>query len=240
MTNTSSNQSPDQRPEQGREKGPESPRGVYNPITIGGDQKQERNWPGEFESPVVRLFVALLFTVIFAIAWNRPEFGSLTVIVLAGCLLQRLESWQRRIAAAPLILAAIRLCLLLPAYAADWTPRLNPFNGTPNHTPGGDFGMPWLPAFLSVCLFYLPRKDSVTLKIVVVEALAVILSSLLPGEGFISILAIFHYTLFFAVTIGLILDLKPSLRALFSNPVYDGAPVAVRIHSTPPPRRPGV
>jgi hypothetical protein len=142
--------------------------------------------------------------------------------------------------AAPLILAAIRLCLLLPAYVADWSPRINPFNGTPSHASGGDFGMPWLPAFLSVCLFYLPKKDSITLKVVVVEAMAVILSSLLPGEGFISILAIFHYTLFFAITVGLILDLKPGVRSLFASAGgFD--PASVRVYpATPPPPRPAV
>jgi hypothetical protein len=195
--------------------------GVYNPITLGpsapGDGNGENDWSGNFESPLVRLFVALLFTAIFTVAWKRPEFGPVTILVLAGCLLHRLERWQRKLAAAPLILAAIRLCLLLPAYVADWSGGVNIFNTTPSRMPGGDSGIPWLPAFLSVCLFYLPKKDSITLKIVAVEAMAVILSSLLPGEGFLSVLAIFHYTLFFAISVGLVLDLKPGARALFAT-----------------------
>jgi hypothetical protein len=217
--------------------------GVYNPITLGpsapGDGNDENDWSGSFESPLVRLFVALLFTTIFTVAWKRPEFGPVTILVLAGCLLHRLEPWQRKLAAAPLILAAIRLCLLLPAYVADWSGGINIFNGLPSRVPGGDSGIPWLPAFLSVCLFYLPKKDSITLKIVAVEAMAVILSSLLPGEGFLSVLAIFHYTLFFAISVGLVLDLKPGVRALFASAGgFD--PASVRVYATPPPPRPVV
>jgi hypothetical protein len=213
-----------------------SARGVYNPITLE-EGREEGTFLGELESPVVRLFVALLFAVIFGIAWTRPEFGPLTILVLAGCLLYRLESWQRKLAAAPLILAAIRLCLLLPAYVADWTSGIDPFAGTVSHTPGGDSGIPWIPAFLSVCLFFLPRTDSITLKIVVVEALAVILSSLLPGNGFVTIVAMLHYTLFFAVVVGLMLDLKPNLRTMFASArAFDPASVRVGASVAPPPR----
>jgi hypothetical protein len=213
--------------------------GVYNPIRIG-DGNGENNSADHFESPLVRVFAALLFTAIFTVVWERPEFGPVTMLVLAGCLLHRLEQWQRKVAAAPLILAAIRLCLLLPAYVADWTGGINIFGTTPSRVPGGDSGIPWLPAFLSVCLFYLPKRDSITLKIVAVEAMAVILSSLLPGEGFLSVLGIFHYTLFFAISIGLILDLKPGVRSLFASG-FDPASVRVyRPSATPPPPRPAV
>src|SRR5229473_518890 len=144
--------------------------GVYNPVTFSpgtpGDGNGENDWSGNFESPLVRLFVALLFTTIFTVAWERPEFGPVTLVVLAACLLHRLEPWQRKLAAAPLILATIRLSLLVPAYVADWSGGINIFNGLPSRVPGGDSGIPWLPAFLSVCLFYLPKKDSITLKIV--------------------------------------------------------------------------
>lgn len=186
-------------------------RGVYNPITIddAGNQR-EPSWLDDLESPLARMFVAVLFTVIFGIAWRQPDFSPLTIIVVVGCLLYRLESWQRKIATAPLLLAAIHFYLVLPGYAAQW-------NGKPSYVPGGDFGFSWIPAFLSVCLFFLPRKDSVTLKIVVAESFAVVLSSLLPGEGFLAILATIHYMLFFVVTVGLFLDLKPDLRSHLSN-----------------------
>lgn len=68
--------------------------------------------------------------------------------------------------------------------------------------------MPWILAFLSACLFFMPRTESATVKIVVLESFLVVLSSLLPGEGFLMIFAIFNYTLFFAMAVGLFADLK--------------------------------
>ena len=217
----------------------QTPRGVYNPITFGGNGDHEQpSWIGELESPLARMLVAVLFAVIFVIAWRRPEFSPLTILVVVGCLLYRFEPWQRKLATAPLLLAAIRFYLLLPAYSVEVNPLFNQFTGKPNYTPGGQYGMPWIPAFLSVCLFFLPRKHSVTLKIVVVESLAVVLSSLLPGEGFLAILAVFNYTLFFAVTIGLLIDLKPSLQNLFGDEAALNARVAARIQASAPPARP--
>jgi hypothetical protein len=234
------NKNPNNTPHSERST-PQTPRGVYNPLTLGDSENQrDPSWLDNLESPVVRLFVALLFATIFGIALYRPDLGPVTIIVVVGCLLFRLEPWQRKFAAAPLLLAAIRLCLLLPAYVADWTANFVPFHGGLSGTPGGDFGIPWIPAFLSVCLFYLPRQDSVTLKIVVAESLGLILSSLLPGAGFLSILAIFHFTLFFAISVGLLLDLKPNLRSRFSSSMPNAAPISVRIHPTPPPPRPAL
>ena len=232
MTNNLSGQNPEKRTEQSS-----SPRGVYNPITLD-EGREEGTFLGEIESPIVRACVALLFATIFGIAWTRPEFGPLTMLVLAGCLLYRLESWQRKLAAAPLILAAIRMCLLMPAYVTHWTSGANPLLGALSQKPGGDSGIPWIPAFLSVCLFYLPRTGSITLKIVVVEAMVAILSSLLPADGFVTILATLNYTLFFVVVVGLLLDLKPRLQTMFAS-AGEFDPASVRVYpATPPPPRP--
>jgi hypothetical protein len=232
MTKNLSGQNPEKRTGQSA-----SPRGVYNPITLD-DEREEGEFLGQLDSPLVRPVVALLFATIFGIAWTRPEFGPLTILVLAGCLLYRLESWQRKPAAAPLILAAIRLCLLMPAYVTHWTSPSNPLLGALSQKPGGDSGIPWIPAFLSVCLFYLPRSGSVTLKIVVVEAMVAILSSLLPADGFVAILAMLNYTLFFVVVVGLLLDLKPGLQTMFESArAFD--PASARVYpATPPPPRP--
>src|SRR5215469_15253653 len=191
-----------------------TPRGVYNPVTL---PEQDEEF-GPLDSRMMRLLAALLFTIIFVVTWKRPEFSPLTILVLAGCLLHRFDERQRRLATAPLVLAAIRLCLMLSAQLTG-PGSSHPFAGMPIALPvvrtTADWGITWIPAFLSVCLFYLPRKDSITLKIVGLEAIAVILSSLLPGDGFASVLAVFNATLFFAVTVGLLFDLKPGLRDLF-------------------------
>lgn len=187
-------------------------RGVYNPIRIeNAESDQQPAWFENLEAPYVRMMVALLFAVIFGITWRRPEFSPLTIIVVVGCLLYRLEVWQRKLATVPLLLATVRFYLLLPAYSAEVS-GLNRLLGGPNYTPGGEFGIPWILAFLSVCLFFMPRRESATVKIVVIESLVVILSSLLPGGGFLAILAILNYTLFFSVTVGLFIDLKGLMR----------------------------
>jgi hypothetical protein len=199
-------------------------RGVYNPITIEDmENHQQPAWFENLETPQVRLLIALLFTIIFSIAWYRPEFSTLAIIVVVACLLYRLEPWQRKLAATPLFLAAIRFYLFLPAYSADLAAHIDPFTRRQDYTPGGQFGVSWILAFLSVCLFFMPRKESVTLKIVVVESLAVVLSGLLPAASFLSIFAMFNYTLFFAVAFGLFFDLKPNARALFSSTMVNAS-----------------
>jgi hypothetical protein len=204
MTNKAPGQPTD--PRDGASPQPTS-RGVYNPIRIGNPgNNQQPDWFENLETPQAQMLVALLFALIFGIAWHRPEFGPLTIIVVVGCLLYRFEPWQRKLASVPVLLAAIRF-YLLPVYSAEviW---LNQFHGKPTYMPGNESGIPWIPAFLSVCLFFMPRTESATLKIIVVESITVVLSSLLPGEGFLTILAVFNYTLFFAVTVGLFIDLK--------------------------------
>ncbi len=228
MTNNFSKQPPKPR---------NTTRGVYNPITL--DDLEEEQLPR-----LTKLLAALLFTIIFTVTWKRPEFSPLTILVLAGCLLYRLDERQKRLASAPLILAAIRLCLMLSAQIAGpgsfslfkGTPLLSEPMAVPVTGSLADWGITWIPAFLSVCLFYLPRKDSITLKIAAFEAIAVILSSLLPGDGYRAVLQVFNATLFFAVTIGLLLDLKPGIRDLFRAPQYQQAPIRVHIPTPPPPR----
>lgn len=203
MTNNASGQPTDPR----AGGSAQTRRGVYNPIRIQNPEDQQPDWFENLETPYARMFVALLFALIFGIAWRRPEFSPVTIIVVVGCLLYRLEAWQRRLATVPLLLAAIRFYLLLPAYSAAVVGP-NPIRGNPSYIPGRESGIPWIPAFLSVCLFFMPRTESATVKIVVLESFAVVLSSLLPGEGFLAIFAIFNYTLFFALVVGLFADLK--------------------------------
>lgn len=204
MTNNASDQPTDPRPGASAQ----TRRGVYNPVRIENpEDHQQPDWFEDLETPYARMLVALLLALIFGIAWRRPEFSPLTIIVVVGCLLYRVETWQRRLATVPLLLAAFRFYLLLPVYSAEMIGP-NSLSGSPNYIPERLLGFPWILAFLSVCLFFMPRGESITLRIVVVESFAVVLSSLLPGDGFLTIIAIFNYTLFFAVTVGLFVDLK--------------------------------
>lgn len=215
MTNNASGQPTDPRGGSGTQQ---TQRGVYNPITTDNMQNhQQPSWFKNLETPHLKLLVGVLFALLFGAACMRPEFSPLTVIILTGCLMYRLQPWQRNLAGVPLLFAAFRFFLTSPALYENLALRIDPFTRRQDYTPGGEFGVSWIPAFLSACLFFMPRRESVTLKIVVVESFAVILSSLLPGQGFLTILAILNYTLFFTVIVGLFLDLKPSAREIFSN-----------------------
>jgi len=66
--------------------------------------------------------------------------------------------------------------------------------------------LPWVPMFLAVCIFYLPQNATVTGTIVRAAAFALLISGLIPGEGYIVILGMIQYTLFLGVLIGLIAD----------------------------------
>ena len=213
MTNHSSGQPTDPRDGSGA---PPTQRGVYNPVTIEDTQNQQPSWFQNLETPHLKLLVGVLFAFIFGTACMRPEFSTLTVIVLAGCLMYRLQPWQRKLAGVPVLFAALRFYLTSPAFYGDIALGIDPFTRKQDYTPGGEFGVSWIPAFLSACLFFMPRVESVTVKIVIVESFALVLSSLLPGQGFLIILVIINYTLFFTVTVGLFLDLKAG-AAIFSN-----------------------
>jgi hypothetical protein len=66
-----------------------------------------------------------------------------------------------------------------------------------------------------------------------------ILSSLLPADGFVTMVAMLNYTLFFVVVVGLLLDLKPGLQTMFAS-AGEFNPASVRVYpATPPPPRPG-
>jgi hypothetical protein len=67
-------------------------------------------------------------------------------------------------------------------------------------------GLPWVPMFLAICIFYLPRTANVTGTILRAGAFALLIAGLIPGEGYIVVLGMIQYTLFLGVLIGLIAD----------------------------------
>jgi hypothetical protein len=67
-------------------------------------------------------------------------------------------------------------------------------------------GIPWVPLFIAICIFYLPEKATVTGKIMAAGATCMLISGLLPGEGYVVIFAMIQYTLFVGVAVGLIVD----------------------------------
>ena len=65
---------------------------------------------------------------------------------------------------------------------------------------------PWLPLFFAVSLFYMPRYETITGKILLIISLLLLVSGLLPGNGFEVIFVTIQYFLFIAIVIGLGID----------------------------------
>jgi hypothetical protein len=62
--------------------------------------------------------------------------------------------------------------------------------------------------FFSACLVFIPRRDSVTFKIILAGSCLLLASGLLPGEGFVAIFYLLDGTLFLAIVVGVFIDLK--------------------------------
>jgi hypothetical protein len=75
----------------------------------------------------------------------------------------------------------------------------------------------WLPMFFAICLVYMPRRDSVTFKIVFAGSCVLLASGLLPGQGFVAIFYVFDTTLFVAMIVGIFLDLKAYMAPQVQN-----------------------
>lgn len=144
-----------------------------------------------------------VFALVYCAAQQRPDLRPVTIFVLLACLLFRMEARDRQLAAVPLTLAAFRL-------AYQMTLGARPILGNPEMLAAqmreSMLGLPWVPLFLAICIFYLPRKATVTGKIMSVGAICMLISGLLPGGGYIAIFAMVQYTLFVGVVAGLIAD----------------------------------
>jgi hypothetical protein len=75
----------------------------------------------------------------------------------------------------------------------------------------------WLPMFFAICLVYMPRRDSVTFKIVFAGSCVLLASGLLPGQGFVAIFYVFDTTLFVAMIVEIFLDLKAYMAPQVQN-----------------------
>jgi hypothetical protein len=131
----------------------------------------------------------------------------LTLLVLLGCLFIRLDHHPRQIAAVPLTLAGIKLAFQMAEYLNSSTPSAlftRGFSGP---------GFIWLPMFFSACLLFIPRRDSVTFKIILAGSCLLLASGLLPGEGFVAIFYLLDGTLFLAIVVGIFIDLKSYVPA---------------------------
>jgi hypothetical protein len=184
---------------------PSRPNG-YNPITLDDVQA---NPPDPFfanlDTPVSRILGAALFLFISGMSRNAAVAAPLVMLVLLACLLLRMNPRERALTAVPLTFSAVRLGAQLASPLGVWhyamqaaSPPSRPF----------DTGTVWLPLFLSAYLFFTSTMDSHTGRVVFWYSLAVLLSGLLPGEGYVVILGMLYYTLFFVILVSIIMDLS--------------------------------
>lgn len=182
----------------------------YNPITLDDVQKpQQSRTPdffADFNNPLLRWIAAPILGLIFLFSQQIREVAPLTILVLLGCLLSRLDSYPRQTAAAPLTLAAIKLCCQMASHL-----NVSSMRGSTGAEFSVDTGFNWLAMFFSICLIYIPKRESVTFKIILASSCLLLTSGLLPSLGFIAIFSLLSYTLFIAITAGIGVDLKTQL-----------------------------
>jgi len=158
---------------------------------------------GNWNAAEARWLAMPLFGLIYYVAQQFPDFRPLTIFVMLACLLFRMEFRDRELAGVPLTVAAIRLAYQMTSSAATLI-------GSPGimsaQSKASMLGVPQVPMFFAICIFYLPRRATATGKIMAASAICMVLSGLLPGEGYVVIFAIVQYTLFVGVTVGLIAD----------------------------------
>jgi hypothetical protein len=184
------------------------PRGAYNPITL--DDLQKPSEPGlealvgPLDTNVARSCAAIFFVLMFVFSGRVLELAPAIILVLLAGLLYRMNKRERLIAGAPLTFAAARLAMLLAE-------RFSPWDTSAYATPGifhsNEIGVPWMPLFLSVCLFYMPVKDTYTSKLIFWDSVVLLVSGLLPVDSFWVIFTFVLYTLFLGIVTTLAFDL---------------------------------
>jgi hypothetical protein len=190
----------------------ESPRSAYNPITRQ-DVQSRAEWAlfEGFESTSSRTVAGVLFVMILALGRGYLQFSGLLLLVLLVCLLYRMDNRERQIAGIPLAFSAIRIAL---GFTLDFPAGLQQSPMSPGSAnPSFEAGLYWMPLLFSAYLFYSPWKSSHTSRLVFWYSLALLLSGLLPGDGYVYIAAMLFYTLFVAIGITLIIDFSSEKSA---------------------------
>ena len=183
-------------------------RNGYNPITLGDVQP---NPPDPFfsnlDAPGARMVGAALFLLLLAMSTNAAVAAPLMMLVLLACLLFHMDSRQRALTAVPLIFSTVRLGAQLAGPLGMWRHAVasGPIQASQLQF---DSATTWLPLFLAAYLFFTSSIDSHTARVVFWYSLALLLSGLIPGQGYIVVFAMLYYTLFFVIFITIVIDLS--------------------------------
>lgn len=140
-----------------------------------------------------------LFALVYLLVQQLPMFCPIAVLVLLVATLARLDAERRRIAIVPVSVAALLL-------ASRMVTVIPPDALTKGLVPKPDVGMSWLPLFFAACLFCMPDVTTNTGRILQSLAFLLLVSGLLPGEGFATVFFLVQCFLFLALMVGLGLD----------------------------------
>jgi hypothetical protein len=155
-------------------------------------------------SVVVRAGAGAIFALLYLVIRNNPQFAAVAVLVLLACLVARLDTRRRNLVLATLLMPSFMLGEQIASMRSMSGSWLELFGATPSATVG--LGAPWLPLFLAVGLFYTPKSQSFTGKILVAMSVAVLASGVLPGCGAFILFGALWYFLFIAILVGLGVD----------------------------------
>jgi hypothetical protein len=158
---------------------------------------------GNWNAAETRWLAMPMFGLIYYVAQQLADFRPLTIFVMLACILFRMEARERQLCGVPLTLAAMRLAYQMSTSAAM---LIGGPGIMPAQAKAAMIGVPWVPMFFAICIFYLPRRATVTGKIMAAGAISMVLSGLLPGEGYVVIFAMVQYTLFVGILVGLVSD----------------------------------
>jgi hypothetical protein len=176
------------------------------PDSGGGADKvpsaAQRSALKELNSTEGKIAVGAALAGAFLMAYTNPLFADLTILILPGIVLYRLDSHRRRIAAAPVIFATMMLASKITG-AGSWYVN---YGAPPTAAAVNELKI-GMPLFLAGCLFFMPRFPTYTEKILLLLSLVLLLSGLLPGDSFGIIFWITQYFLFIAIVVGLGIDL---------------------------------
>jgi hypothetical protein len=190
----------------------------YNPITA---DQIARPWDdGTFDltktlSKESRMLAVPFFGLLFVAENVQLAIGPLSILLLFGCLYYRMDERMRQIASIPLAFSTFLLVIQvgfgrgmgIAAFASGVQPL-----------DTAAWGMPFVPLFLAACLYFIPLRDTSTFKLITADSFLLLASGLVPGQGFVAVFYLVHYTLSIAVVIAIFSDLKNhDVKSFFSE-----------------------
>jgi len=170
----------------------------------GGEPRSTRalitDWE-KLDGPTAKLIGALIFAGVYLLIQRSGVFLPLAAILLLCAVLFRFDDRRRRIAAAPLFLATMRL-------ASQMSSSMLPTNDRSMLRQALGTAPAWVPLFLGACLFFGPNLKTVTQVMATVISSLLLFSGILPGDGYLVAFAVAEYLLFIAMGVALIVDLS--------------------------------